>query len=273
MEESTTPAEGVVSGASTEESTTSTAAAEAPVSESPSTEKPSPPTPEPDFETLLSNPDYRKRVFDHPDTKKEFEHRVASEAGRRAKAEVERIQMADRFRQQQEQASAERERLLNMDEFELGEQRKKELREQYEAETLQSKLQPYQQQTEVQVLAKTGQEFFTSVYALAQEAGASDAELEQLNPQQYASLGEYVKGAIKFMATREGKRLSKDMAKVEAAAMLEERAAKERDENLGPVALPPANGRGPLTRDDLANMSPEEYRRNQDKVWEQLARR
>lgn len=269
-DEVVTPAEGANEGGNAE-----VTASEAPASAVETTPSAAPattaePSPsaasEPDIATLLSKPELRKQLFSHPDLVREIEHRAASEAGRRAKAEMERWQ-------QQEQARQERERLKSMDEYELGAHYKQQLSEQEQQEEFLARLRPLQEQYQLETLRRTGAEVFASVQALAKEAGATDEEMAQLNPMNYSSLGEYVKGAVKFMGNKEGKKLSKEMAKVEAAAQREAERAAERETTPGPDVLPPGEGVRTFTREDLASMSPEDYRQNRDRIWEQLSTR
>jgi hypothetical protein len=208
---------------------------------SPATEPSKAAPTKPDLASILSDPEIRKQFLSHPDIAKEIEgqlqHRFSSERGRvraEVKAEYDRIQAEEANRQ-------ERERLRGLDEVELGEEYRRKLDQEDEQSALQSKLQPLLQQRQLELLQQTGQEVFASTYALAKEAGATDEELDQLNPREYTSLGEYVKGAVKFLSTREGKKLAKDMAKTEAKAMLEERGRETREKSPGPENLPPAD--------------------------------
>ncbi len=200
----------------------------------------------PDIETLLQDPEYRKELLKHPEIARELEHRLSSERGR-IKADYDRREQERQQQQERQKARAELDHLETMDDYDAGVKakqeaaaKKQELDKQEAEEALQARLQPLHDDLQVNLLRRTGQEVYGTVYELAKEAGASDEELTQLNPHNYGSLGEYVKGAIKFMATREGKNLAKDMAKVEAKAMLEEQAAAARDNTPAPEILPPS---------------------------------
>ncbi|MDO8673048.1 MAG: hypothetical protein Q7O66_16695 [Dehalococcoidia bacterium] len=209
------------------------------------TVEPSKAAPKPDLATLLTDPETRKELWNHPEVKKELEHRVSSERGR-VKADLERQVAAQQADWQRQQAAfQDRARLSQMDEVELGEEFKRRLAAQdYDAaiqSQLQARLAPMRDQMEVGLMRMAGEELFGAALELAQEAGASEEEITQLNPQNYPSLREYAKGMAKFFGTKEGKKLAKDMAKTEAKAMLEEQAAAEREKTPGPANLSAAD--------------------------------
>lgn len=158
----------------------------------------------------------------------------------------------DRWQRQQDlnRQEADLDRVESLDEYEAGVEAKKQaaerrqyLAQQQQQETLEAqvaaRLQPLREQEYAGAIA--------NVYSLAQEAGATPEELGQLDPRNYATFGDFLKGAIQLMGTREGKKLAKDMAKVEAKAMVEEMNRAERDKRTGPVALPPT---GPTQTDE-----------------------
>lgn len=203
-------------------------------------EKPSTSTSQkPDLASLLSDPDYRRELFKYPDIQKEIEHRASSEAGRRAQQHFDRL-----MQQQTQQAAqeAERQRILAMDEYDIGLEQKQRLTQQLDAQERERQLQPYKQQMETEYLKQTAGQVFDAVFSLAHEAGAAPEELAKLDPTQYLSLGDYIKGSIKFLASKEGKKLSKEMAKIEGEAIAEERLHEGRIKASGPTVLPAAGG-------------------------------
>ena len=217
--------------------------------------QPTPPAPaQPDLATLLSDAELRRELFKHPEVAKELDHRASSEAGRRVQAERERWQQQETYRQAQEAARQERERLAQMDEYEAGVYAKQQWAQQDAEEALQARLKPLQREAELRYLSETGEQVFGTVETLAQEAGATPDEMAQLAPSNYPSLPDYIKGAIKFLGTREGKRLAKDMAKTEAAAIVEERLGEQRGQTTSPTVMPP--GEGAMTDSDFLAQFP-----------------
>ena len=250
---------------------TAIAAPEAPISPASGEAQPSTSAPKPDIASILAesqrafreNADFRRELLKDPEFQKELDHRVSSEAGRRAKAELERIQREQEAQARQYQARAEREktkaellRLQELDEYEAGmlvkqkvPQQLQDIEHREQEEALRAQLQPLRNDLELQVQQDVVGDAFSAVFYLAQEAGATEEELGQLNPRNYASLRDYLTGAVKLMGTKEGKKLAKEMAKVEAQALIEEQHAKARQGSAAPEALPP--GTSPQTDTDF----------------------
>lgn len=198
-----------------------------------------------DIESLLKDPAKRKllagnrellrELMTDPDVQKELDHRAQSEAGRRVKTQLEAYQ-------REQQAHAERERLRQLDPYDLGE----EVKKRFESEDQQAQLQAYLQQEisnrELQMYREFGQRTHGALQQLATEAGADPAELAKLDPASYDSPESYILGAVQFLSGKEGKKLAKEMAKemakVEAEAIVQERLGESRAKEPGPLNTP-----------------------------------
>ena len=231
-------------------------------------------------QAILKDPEFRRELFRHPETQSEMEHRIASEVGRRARAEREHWEQ-----QQQREASLQREeaeiaQLENMDELDVGTLTKQQLteRKQRVAQAraqgvMQAQLEPLLREREMANLGQLGQRAYRKLAALATQAGLAEKDLGFLDPMKYGEYEDYIEGAVNALAEAIGEKKVKAKLPVEKQAWLEEQSAKARGGTRGPEVLPLGEGTASYTRAQLAEMSPEEYRRNRDRVWEQLSRR
>ena len=177
-----------------------------------------PKSPEIDLDSLLKDPAARKKLFDHPDFKTDYEHRVSSEAGRRAKTQMEQAQA----RWQQEQ---ERQRMLQMDDAELGSLLK---RQQVEQEQL------------VTVKAEAYRGVASEIFGLVHSwDDFNDEERAKLVPTQYKSLSDYINAITEAKAQKIMSKQLPGKVKDESEALLREELTKIRGD-AAPVPLAPA---------------------------------
>lgn len=185
---------------------------------------------------LLSDAETRRLLFEDPDIRQEIDHRASSEAGRRAKAQVERWQ-------QEQTARLERERIEQMDPYDLGVQEKERLAQIKEDEALQERMRPIQSNIHASVLHQTSSDMFTAIRDEAKAAGMSDTDIEEkMHPMLYNSLTEFTHGTIRTIAQAMAKELAKPLAKAEAKALFEEHLAARRESTGVPESLPAAEG-------------------------------
>jgi hypothetical protein len=177
-----------------------------------------PKPPEVDLESLLKDPAIKKKLFDHPEIKQDYEHRISSEAGRRAKALQEQAQA----RWQQEQ---ERQRMLEMDDTELGNLIKQQALQKQQVIGLQA-----------EAYRGIASEIFGKVHSWED---LSDEDKTKLVPTNFKSLGDYIEAIVAAKAEKITAKQMPTLVKQESEALLREELNKIRG-TAGPVSLAPA---------------------------------
>jgi hypothetical protein len=162
--------------------------------------------PEPNWDAYLRDPEHRKRVLEHDEVKREFDHRLKSTR----EADIEaRVNARLAEQQARQQAEAEIRRLQEMDSFELGELTKQQQAERLQRERLTHELAP-------QLTQQGYQKAMTGIAKAWQKEGIPDQEAVAI-----VSKAATPEDAIDALNDR--------LAEVRAEKKLKERLPKELD--------------------------------------------
>lgn len=194
----------------------------------------------PDYKSLLKDPEFKKLFAEDEEYKRDYEHRVQSEAGRRAKAQFDAWQQQERQRQTLAQQHQRLERQKAMEEFDLGTERKQELAqeevrlaEQQKAWEAQQRKQEVETQANIQMMHLLGK--------ATANAKLADEEYQALRPDRFSGPEEYMTAVFKALTEREAKKLAKDIAKVETEARVQETLGTERERAPHVASVPTGN--------------------------------
>lgn len=228
--------------------------------ESPQTAAPA----SPDLQTMLANPDTRRQVLEalaaqdelrkelygHPAVRQDLEHRVNSETGRRFKTwqeqELSRLQQE----QQARDFAAQRQRELEMDEYELGRARKEQLQSEQQMTAAMNALRPQlEQELRPQISVDAMGRFYAGIL---QGMEFSPEEMGKFHPQNFSGPEEQLRFMRDYVIQREAERrveaAVKERVPKEVEAALAERLRQSRETERAPVGLPP----GGAQNDDKA---------------------
>ena len=221
-------------------------APEAPVT--PSAAPEAPVASKPDISTIAEDAELRKQLLDHPSLKKEIEHRAKSI--READVQL-RVQQAIEAERQKTFVEAERQRIANMDDVELGEHTRQ-----------QWKQQEVQQQAMAQSMAQMGQMLLQTVQGL-NLSDETKAELHPLNPK-FKSFQDFFTAVVDAQSQQQARKL----AQPEAKAMIADKVAELMAQQNGPVSLSPASGmpKRSYTTSEIDAMSLDQYRAVKDDI-------
>lgn len=230
---------------------------------------------EPDYESLLSDdkkrealidrllktPDGRKQLLGHPDLTKEVDHRARSVRDADIQSRIQAALSAERTRNEAENAT----RLKAQEETRKIEEQRR-LIEEDPTSPLAQHLKPQLAQRERDLLfaearQAAAQEILPTLREnLHREAGnywldmlkaqvqaddsLTDEERAGLDPrgQQWKTPDEFFKAWLKASTDRRARIIAKELAKVEAKAMVEEQLAQGREKATMPPALPAGDG-------------------------------
>jgi len=212
--------------------------------------------PEPDLDSLLSKPETLEKLLGHDRAKKEIEHRAKSireadverRAEEKANARLQQWQAEQSPRQREIQEQTERQvigRIKQRFEDDPTDPLAQELsgwatQKSQELQAAETARQAQRQQLDTQRIlgeayGTVGRQVFE---ALTNKFKIEDADAAALDPRKFPSFMDWFTAAVDTVGERKGKALAKELAKVEAEAIVQQRLGELRGNEPTPATLP-----------------------------------